>query len=173
MRFAYADPPYLGHGAKDYGHRHPDAADYDDPAAHVALIGRLVDEYPDGWAVSLDLPSLRFYLQHVPTDARVGCYVKTYHQILVNVPVQYAWEPVIWRGGRPVLRRAPLVRDWIATSPAASQAGFKGSKPPRFNRWVLDLLGYEDGDTLDDLFPGTGSMAATIATPPLTFEETA
>lgn len=171
MRFAYADPPYLGHGAKDYGHLHPDAADYDDPATHIALIERLVDEYPDGWAVSLDLPSLRFYLQHVPTDARVAAWCKTMHQIYVNVPVQYAWEPVIWRGGRAVKGRNPMVRDWLTS--ATARVGFKGAKPLRFNRWVLDLLGYEDDDTLDDLFPGTGSMAVTIATPPLTFEETA
>jgi len=28
---------------------------------------------------------------------------------------------------------------------------------------VLDLLGYQDGDELVDLFPGTGGMEATTA----------
>lgn len=28
--------------------------------------------------------------------------------------------------------------------------------------WVLNLLGYVEGDTIDDLFPGTGSMATAV-----------
>lgn len=161
MRFAYADPPYLGHGKKDYGHRHDEAATWDDPQAHVDLIARLCDEYPDGWAVSLDQPSMRLYLQHVPDDCRVAAWCKTMHQIFVNVPVQYAWEPVIWRGGRPIKGRNPMIRDWITSSTA--RVGFKGAKPMRFNRWILDLLGYEDGDILDDLFPGTYGMSDALA----------
>ena len=55
MRFAYADPPYLGCGAL-YKEHHADAMTWDDPEAHRALIGRLCDEYPDGrglqWNVS-------------------------------------------------------------------------------------------------------------------------
>ena len=153
MRFAYADPPYLGHGKKDYGDRHAEAHVWDDPSAHLALVEQLVEEYPDGWAISLDVPSLRLYLQHVPVAARVAPWCKTFHQILVNVPVQYSWEPVIFHGGRPIKKRNPMVRDWL--SRATARVGFKGAKPDRFNRWILDLLGYVDGeDTLDDLFPG-------------------
>jgi DNA modification methylase len=29
--------------------------------------------------------------------------------------------------------------------------------------WVLDALGYEEGDTVDDLFPGSGAVSAAIA----------
>ena len=35
MRFAYADPPYLGH-AKCYADRHPEAAIWDDPEMSIA-----------------------------------------------------------------------------------------------------------------------------------------
>lgn len=51
MRFAYADPPYLGCGSL-YAKYHPDALIWDDPETHRKLIQRLVDEYPDGWALS-------------------------------------------------------------------------------------------------------------------------
>jgi hypothetical protein len=35
---------------------------------------------------------------------------------------------------------------------------------------VLDLLNFDpELDTIDDLFPGTGGMSATLASPPLSF----
>lgn len=58
VRFAYADPVYLGCG-KLYAAHHPDAAACDDPAWHQALIDRLCGEFPDGWALSLHEPPLR------------------------------------------------------------------------------------------------------------------
>jgi len=52
IRVAYADPPYPGSahiysvpGTPEY---HPDAARWDDPAEHVALMARLEEEFPDG-----------------------------------------------------------------------------------------------------------------------------
>lgn len=161
MTFAYADPPYLGCGAKLYSGFHEDAAIWDDPETHAALITRLCDEYPDGWVVSLHVPSLPVYLTFTPPDARIGAWVKTYHQIRPHT-VQFAWEPVIWRGGRKEIKRVPMIRDWLAAN-ATSQRGLPGAKPEQFNRWVLDLLNYQDGDTLHDLFPGTGGMASVLA----------
>src|SRR4051812_6052889 len=46
MRFAYADPPYLGCAVRLYGD-HPDAAVYDTLEGHQELIWRLSDEFPD------------------------------------------------------------------------------------------------------------------------------
>lgn len=161
MRFAYADPPYLGCGVKLYGAHHPEAAAWDDPQTHIDLLGRLSDEYPDGWAVSLHLPSLRLYLDNCPDDVRVGAWVKTWHQIRPTT-TQFAWEPVIWRGGRKDPKRTPMVRDWLSAN-ATRQRGLPGAKPAEFNRWVADLLNYQDGDTLDDLFPGTGGMGHELA----------
>jgi hypothetical protein len=37
--------------------------------------------------------------------------------------------------------------------------GLVGAKPEKFCWWVLNLLGFQPGDTLDDLFPGTGVMS--------------
>jgi hypothetical protein len=70
----------------------------------------------------------------------------------------WAWEPVIFRTLRT---REPgtRVRDTL-TANATRMLGLPGAKPPAFNRWVLDLLGWEDGDVIDDLFPGTQGMDA-------------
>jgi hypothetical protein len=169
MKFAYADPPYLGCGRKHYADHHPDAADWDDPLTHHQLAGKLVDDYPDGWALSLTSTSLQMYLAHLPGDVRIGSWCKTWHQIRPT-SVQYAWEPVIFRGGRKDPKRNPMVRDWIIGN-ATTRRGRPGTKPEEFNRWILDLLGYEEGDQLDDLFPGTHGMAAAVAQGVLTFEE--
>ena len=64
MRFAYADPPYLG---CCYLYQHPDQDGcWDEPATHRALIARLVAEYPDGWAMSASTPSLQTILPSLP-----------------------------------------------------------------------------------------------------------
>lgn len=171
MRFAYADPPYHGMGQAMYGPLHENAADWDDRGTHLDLIARLCEDYPDGWVLSLNPRDLVWQLPACPADVRVGVWCKTYHQIR-PVAVQYGWEPVIFRGGRVIKGRNPLVRDWLVANADRGNAvshHVPGSKPQAFNRWVLDILGYQDGDTLEDLFPGSGSMAKTLASPPLNF----
>lgn len=166
-RFAYADPPYLGCGASHYGADHPDAAEWDVPETHRRLVSRLLFRYPDGWALSLNPRDLAMYLQWLPDDVRIAAWCKTWHQIRPTT-VQFAWEPVIFFGGRKDPKRAPMVRDWLTCNVTTGQ-GVKGAKPAEFNRWVLDLLCYRDGDVIDDLFPGSGSMATTLASPPFEF----
>lgn len=161
-RYAYADPPYLGCGAL-YAAHHPDALVWDDVGAHRDLIDRLVDGWPDGWALSLHAPSLRVLLPLCPDDVRVCAWVKPFAPLKPGVNPGYTWEPVILRGGRRRRDRAePTVRDHLAT-PIALRRGLPGAKPVQFCAWVLDLLGYRPGDHLDDLFPGTGSMAEALA----------
>lgn len=163
MRFAYADPPYLGWAKSFYGDLHKDAAEYDNAESHVQLIQRLCDEYQDGWALSLSSPTLALYLTHCPQDVRIAAWVKTMHQIRPNCTVQYAWEPVIFRGGRQEKGRKPMVRDWLRCHMGIGQ-GLRGAKPAEFNRWVLDLLNFRpDEDTIDDLFPGTGGLSHAVA----------
>jgi hypothetical protein len=161
MRFAYADPPYLGCG-RLYAAHHPAALDWDDPETHRALIERLTDEYPDGWALSLHVPSLRVLLPMCPDDVRVSPWVKTFAVFRPNVNPAYAWEPVIWRGGRQHTRHDPTVRDWVA-APITLERGLTGAKPRAFCLWVFSLLNAQPGDTLDDLFPGTGAVGAAWA----------
>jgi hypothetical protein len=159
VRIAYADPPYLGLAAKFYGHLHADAAAYDDPETHRQLIARLCDEFPDGWALSLHSPSLREILPMCPPDVRVAAWVKPFASYKKGVNPGYAWEPVIFRGGR---RRTDgsetTVSDYCAV-PITLRRGFTGAKPERFVWWVLALLGAQADDEFVDLFPGSGAVA--------------
>lgn len=159
MRFAYADPPYLGCGSL-YAAHHPEALAWDDPETHRHLIARLMDEYPDGWAVSLHEPSLRFYLSVVPEAARVASWVKPFAVYKPNVTRAWTWEPVIFYGGRPIPRSAPTWHDHVeaVSEPITLRRGLTGAKPAAVCDWILTGLGFQTGDTLDDLFPGTYTM---------------
>lgn len=160
MRFAYADPPYLGLAAKFYGHLHPDAADYDKPETHQALIDRICAEY-DGWAMSLHSPSLRQILPMCPPDVRVMPWIKPFASFKPGVGVAYAWEPIIVRGGRRRTREQRTVRDWVAEN-ITLKRGFTGAKPTAVIHWLLEVLNVQSGDEVDDLFPGSGAVTATL-----------
>ncbi len=154
FRFAYADPPYLGCG-KLYAAHHPEALAWDDPETHRALIARLCDEWPDGWALSLSSPSLQTILPMCPPDVRVLAWVKPFAVFKPNVGVAYAWEPVVCRGGRPRTREQSTTRDWFSHE-ITLRKGLTGAKPAGFVHWLLDVLNVQAGDQVDDLFPGTG-----------------
>ena len=161
MRFAYADPPYLGNGRRRYP-EHPEAAVWDSKDAHLALVARLSSEYPDGWALSCNPSDLGWLLQACPEGTRVAAWTKTFHQIRPTT-TQYAWEPVLFHGGRKDPKRKPMVRDWHSCT-ATRGKGTIGAKPASFNAWILDLLAYDPSlDVLDDLFPGTNGMLEAIA----------
>ena len=58
-------------------------------------------------------------------------------------------------------RSTPSVRDYVIAN-ITMKKGTHGAKPDAFNDWILDLIGYQSGDTLDDLFPGTGGMGEAV-----------
>lgn len=151
MKFAYADPPYLGCGSL-YAKHHPESLAWDDPETHRDLIERLSRDWPDGWAMSLSTPSLRVLLPMCPGDIRVMSWVKPFAIFKPNVGVAYAWEPVIVRGGRRRTRQQPTVRDWLAHE-ITLRKGLTGAKPPAVIHWLLDVLNVQRGDQVDDLFP--------------------
>jgi hypothetical protein len=165
VKFAYADPPYLGQGAKLYGDLHAEAADCDTLEWHAQLLERLSQEYPDGWALSASSPSLRHILPMCPEDCRVGAWVKPFCAWKPNSNPAYAWEPVIFRGGRKRTwrkdRSRETVRDYIS-APMMMRKGFVGAKPPQFVRWIIEVLGVEPQDRFDDLFPGSGAVAEAL-----------
>lgn len=156
MKFAYADPPYFKMGKKLYGKHHAEAAVWDGKQAHIDLVNRLVAEYPDGWALSCNPADLKWLLPHTPDRTRVCAWVKTFHPIR-PIAVQYAWEPVLVFGGRAENKGSPMVRDWYRGKPTRL-TGLPGAKSNDFNDWILDLLNFKDGDTLDDIYPGTKGM---------------
>lgn len=176
MRFAYADPPYLG-SCGLYSHEHgSDGQCWDDPETHRVLIHELVSQFSDGWALSLSMPSLRVLLPMVPADARIGAWVKTFSAFKRNVRPAYAWEPVVfWRGRNPGSGfphpppqrngQQTTPKDFVVTErslvlaePITLQRGLTGAKPEAFCSWVLDLLNVQPGDAVIDLYPGTGVM---------------
>lgn len=157
MRYAYADPPYLGRGHY-YGH-----PEWNDLARHEELIEQLVAEFPDGWAMSLTSNSLRQILPLCPADCRVASWCRPRAEPIPNIRPIYAWEPVIYRGGAA----QGAVRDFLVCS-VERHGLLVGAKPPAFCRWVADLLGHRNGmDDLEDLFPGSGSMALALQQVPL------
>lgn len=160
MRFAYADPPYLGCG-KLYADRHPDAMAWNDIETHRRLVDRLCNEYPDGWAMSLSATSLKPLLALCPDDVHVAAWSRPNSQPFYPVRVVKSWEPVIFRGGRKLFGGAAIERD-ILVHPFVNQ-GLIGSKPRKFCRWIFGLLGAARGDVLDDLFPGTQAISAAWA----------
>ena len=143
-----------------YSQFHDEAEIWDQKQTHIQLIERLNRDYPDGWALSCNPSNLSWMLPVAP-DVRVCAWTKTFHQIR-KTSIQYAWECVLLRGGRPDGDRKPMVRDWMMAA-AAMKTGLPGAKPLEFNLWILDLLNYQDSDTLDDLFPGTGGMSDAIS----------
>lgn len=154
MRFAYADPPYLGCG-KLYKKHHAEALVWDDPETHRKLIESLA-EY-DAWAMSLTSTSLQTLLPMCPADCRVGAWVKPFAVFRPNVNPAYAWEPVIYRGAKKRDRYSPTIRDWHSAN-ITMMKGLPGAKPESFAMWVFNLLGVDGDDEFVDLFPGTGIM---------------
>lgn len=166
MRFAYADPPYLGCGKRLYGDLHEAAADWDSMDAHIALIERLGREYPDGWALSLSSSSLRVLLPLCPEGSRVLAWVKPFASWKPGPRIFYAWEPVIMAGGRPWKKGEWRTRDWVAATPPVferrNSTEVPGQKPDTFCFWLFDAFGIHAEDTLDDLFPGSGNVTRAL-----------
>ena len=159
LRLAYADPPYPGMAGL-----YPENTEVD----HVDLIARL-GEY-DGWALSTDERSLAYVLGLCPPGTRVLAWCRTNAPPFRPNPAA-SWEPVLLRAAR--VDRV-TVRSYLVAGPHLGflqRDGLTGAKPPAFCEWVIRCLGAEIGDTLDDLFPGTGSMGSAWqsfqAQPPL------
>lgn len=160
MRFAYADPPYLGCGARYYAKHHSAAADFDKIETHKALIDRLCLEYTDGWALSCGSSNLQDLLPLCPQGVRVAAWVKPFTPFVKKTIPAYAWEPVIFTGGRArKLSSIHYTRDWLAASWRPG-TGLTGAKPRDFCMWIFDLLGADRDDHFDDLFPGSGAVSA-------------
>jgi hypothetical protein len=146
MKFAYADPPYIGQA-----HRYVEKQEVD----HSELLMKLA--LFDGWALSASSPSLKEILPLCPDDARIMAWVKPFAIFKPNVGVAYAWEPIIVHGGRKRGRDVPTVRDWVSAN-ITLKKGLVGAKPPAFCDWLLSVFNLQHGDTLVDLYPGTRSM---------------
>ena len=148
MKFAYADPPYIGQARKHYNSEEVD---------HRELVERLVRDYPDGWALSCSSPSLRFLLPLCPEATRVMAWVKPFCSFKPNVNPAYAGEPMLVYGGRKHTREQVTVRGWVSAN-ITLRRGLSGAKPDGFCFWLFEVLNLKSDDTLDDLYPGTKAV---------------
>ena len=154
LRLAYADPPYPANAWMYRGH-----PDYAGEVDHAALIKRLADY--DGWALSTSAEALPEVLALWPPGVRVAAWHRGERPARSHCPLS-AWEPVIYCGGRQLLRgtgsrRADSITCGVSVV-TTLPGRVIGAKPAAVCRWIFDLLGAGPGDTLDDLFPGTGAV---------------
>jgi hypothetical protein len=176
MKLAIADPPYLGRANRWYGDGsgdgygkgradyHPEASKWDDPQAHIDLVKKLEAEY-DGWAIALTVHSLSTYMKVIETDSRNGIRVMSWIKPIA-IPsgsrIATSWEPVIVRvpEGRRGHNSGERIKDHLVANPG--RGNFRGAKPDEWTKWVLDAMGHRDGDTVDDLFYGSGAVTQAV-----------
>jgi hypothetical protein len=104
--------------------------------------------------------------------------VKSFSTFKKGVRPAYAWEPIIFRGGRNPsngFKHAPpekggaqnTPKDFFIESPALKEPitlrkGLTGAKPAAVCKFILDLLNFQEGDEMVDLFVGTGIMGHVV-----------
>lgn len=177
MRLAIADPPYLGRAARWYSSagrahgrgagvadHHPHAAEWDRPGRHLQLVRDLDRDY-DGWAIAAAAQTMHVYAAACP-DARVMVWHRE-NALPSGSRVRNVWEPVFLRipAGREGYSSGLSVSDVLRCGVGAGVAPgsrFAGAKPAQWTHWVLDALGYVEGDTVVDLFPGSGAVTAAL-----------
>jgi len=129
VKFAYADPPYLGCSKKHYGHQHPDANLYDTLEGHRLLIEHLVAEFPDGWALSCTSGNLK---KNVPTKRSTAWRRTQINDCPEGVPMDFEITDgtLVYANGsmRPASDEEVLLHDRVAELEAQKQV-------------VLDALG--------------------------------
>jgi hypothetical protein len=160
---------YYGDGARPSGEVpadfHAEAGEWDDPARHRALLEQLMAEY-DGWAIATTPDGLECY-RPLPVPCRVLAWVKPTapagsHRLRSTWEAVITYAPPNRRGGRG------QISDVLIEN--APRVGFPGAKPERWTRWVLDALGYQEGDLVVDMFPGSGAVTAAISQGVLDFD---
>lgn len=157
MSFGFADPPY-----PDKAFYYRDHPDFGGEVDHRELVDRMTRVYPDGWALCTSGASLPFVLRLCPEDVRVAIWVKG-SRSGPSYRARSAYEPVIiWRGRDD--RRMEIDEDlddvliWGGRQPSHPGA-LVGMKSACFAEWAFRQLGACVGDSLVDVFPGSGAVA--------------
>lgn len=156
LRFAYADPPYVGQAKRHYG-KH---ADFAGEVDHADLVARLEADY-DGWALSASMKSVPTLAKLLPDDILTLAWIKPIAPPLGDHR-HYSWEPVFLRALR---NPGPgYVKTHLVCSPPMftfrqrPDSHVIGEKPEGFCHWLFDAAGLQLADELIDLFPGSGAV---------------
>ena len=165
MKLAYSDPPYPGQAKRHY--KNDPSGILAEEVDHKELIERLLREY-DGWALSTNEPGIEFIKDLFPkrffkkNGIRIAPWVKPFCSWKPTHRVQYCWEAVIYKPVREKGHRGVAsTRDYVVAN-ITMRKGTHGAKPDAFCNWILNLIGYQPEDTLDDLYPGTGAMGEAV-----------
>lgn len=163
-RIAYADPPY-----PDKAHIYAGHPDYAGEVDHRALIAELVDDFPDGWALSTSAAALPMILGlchelGIADEVRVAAWFRGHRVNRSAVRPVNGWEPVLVYRGRlkPSPGDLPQRIDALvypAKPRITDPDRVIGAKPAEFIWWLFELLGLEAHDELVDLFPGSGGIS--------------
>lgn len=98
LTLMFADPPYPGMSKKHYRNH----VDYAGEVDHVHLAAKLHEA--DGWVLCTASTTLHHVLDCLRDaghdDYRIMSWVKPFAAFKRDVPVAYAWEPVIVRAAR-------------------------------------------------------------------------
>lgn len=175
-RLAIADPPYppfIGAGGKKtrasrwYGDKqrsrkdrpadnHPEAADWDRPERHRELLEQLLSEY-DGFVIATSLDGIAAY-GPLPPAAKIAIWHRPNanpgaHRIRTTCEAVIVYPP---KGRRSNRGGVGMIPDHL-TEPVP-RGGFTGQKPPAWVDWCLEMMTYRPGDTVHDLFTGSGQV---------------
>jgi hypothetical protein len=169
MKIGYADPPYPGQS-----HLYRNHPDYAGEVDHAELLAGLDATY-DGWVLHTSSPALSGVLALAAAQGiagfRIMAWVKPFAAFKRNVSVAYAWEPVLIKPARkPIVSGRLVMRDWVEAEPdvlpdcvkqsITLKRGLTGVKPDPVCRWAFEMLGANQDDELEDIFPGTGAVMA-------------
>lgn len=158
LRLAYADPPYPTL-ARTYYRDHPDYAGEVD---HGGLLEHLSTF--DGWVLHTSARALPGVLQcavsREPRPFRVAAWLRgSRGRSTPSMHPLAAWEPVLYVGARPPSPNVDDALHFVSRPRLTDPARVVGSKPATVIRWAFDLMGARSGDTLIDLFPGSGGVS--------------
>lgn len=119
----------------------------------------------DGWAIATSPDGIAAY-GPLPSACRLMAWVRPNAQPGAH-RLRSLWEPVILyppEGRRSNRGGVGSIPD-VLTAPVP-RGRFRGAKPPEWTHWVLAAMTYRPGDSVIDLFPGSGAVARAIDTYP-------
>jgi hypothetical protein len=107
--------------------------------------------------LSTSAEALPVVLALFPPGVRVATWHRGERPARSRWPLQ-AWEPVTYSGGRQLATGTRRTDSIVCgAGPLDTLPGqVIGAKPAAVCRWIFTLLGAGSGDSLDDLFPGSG-----------------
>lgn len=163
LRLAYADPPYIGLAGL-----YRDHPDYAGEVDHAELVSRL--QTYDGWALSCSSASVPAIAALLVAGGR-PVRLAVWHRRRPPHPtarIVSGWEGLFYVPARRVVpgsrERFSDVLLGVDARPRPTLPGSViGMKPPKMLRWVFGLLGAMPGDSLDDLYPGSGMVGRAWA----------